>query len=189
MPPKSGLAPKVRKLSPNETPGSFDCWKQNLLFHLILEGEYEFLLEEDFKWGSTTTENRGLTAGSGDNAKSAKQKAVILNMMLGTIAGYATVISRQYITEEALCLNDIWKRLRIFYGFRKSGSLILDLPNFHLEEGESHESLWERMHAFMMDNLVQPTDGLKHLNQNKPPRETMSPTLLNTMQSNYFITT
>ena len=32
-----------------------------------------------------------------------------------------------------------------------------------------------------MDNLLQPTDGLRHLSKDKPDREEMSPTLLNTI--------
>ena len=181
MPPKSGFAPKVRVLSPNETQSSFEIWKETLLFNLTIDGTFEFLLADDVKWKSIHTQNRGLAAGPGSDGQSAKQRAAILQMLLGTIASYAPVISRQYVTKEALSLDDIWHRLRIFYGFRKSGALILDLPQFHLEEGESHEALWERFHAFAMDNLLQPSDGLKHLSEDKPDREEMSPTLLNTM--------
>lgn len=81
------------------------------------------------------------------------------------------MISRQFITEEALCLQDIWHPLRIYYGFRKSGALILDLPAFSLEEEESHEALWERMYASMLDNLLRSSDGLKHLNADYSPGE------------------
>lgn len=181
MPPiKSGFAPKCRILTSNETQGSFETWKETLLFNLTLEGTFEFLLDDGYKWKTVSENNRGLEADVGENAKTAKQKAAILSMLLGTIAGYAPVISRQYITQEALSLSDIWHRLRIFYGFRKSGALILDLSTFHIDEGESYEALWERLHAFTMDNLLHPADGLRHLNDDKPKREEMTPTLLNT---------
>ena len=165
MPPiKSGFAPKCRILTSHQTQTTFETWKETLLFNLTLEGTFEFLLEDGFKWKSVTVANRGLEPDVGEHALTAKQKAAILSMLLGTIAGFAPVISRQYITQEALSLSDIFHRLRIFYGFRKSGALILDLSTFHQEEGESHEALWERFHAFTMDNLLHPSDGLKHLN-------------------------
>ena len=65
-------------------------------------------------------------------------------MMLGTIASYAPVISPEFIVSEAVCLNDVWTRLRIHYGFRKSGALILDLTSISREEGESYEVYLQR---------------------------------------------
>ena len=153
-----------------------------LLFNLTLDGTFEFLLDDTVSWRNNETPNRGFTddvTGDKESMKTGKQKAAILKLLLGTIAGYAPVISRLYITQEALSLNDIWHRLRIFYGFRKSGALILDLHTYQLEEGESPEGLWERLYAFVMDNLLQPADALLHLGQQNL-RETMSPTLLNT---------
>ena len=180
---RSGFAPKCRVLTPNETPQTFETWKETLLFNLTLDGTFEFLLEDNITWQGVNTPNRGFVndvGGDENTRRSAQNKAQTLKLLLGTIAGYAPVISRLYITNEALCLNDIWKRLRIYYGFRKSGTLILDLPSFHLEEDESPESLWERLYAFILDNLLQPDDGLIHLNQNNIQEE-LSPTLLNTM--------
>ena len=79
-----------------------------MLFNLTLDGTFEFLLEEDFKWKSVTTANRGLVDDtSEDNKKTARQKAAILSLLLGTIAVYAPVISRQFITQEALSLAEI----------------------------------------------------------------------------------
>ena len=181
---RSGFAPKCRVLTPNETQQTFDTWKETLLFNLTLDGTFEFLLEDNVTWQGANTPNRGFQndeGGDENTRRSAQNKAKALSMLLGTIAGYAPVISRLYITNEASCLNDIWRRLRIYYGFRKSGSLILDLPTFHLEdENESPESLWERMDAFIRDNLLRPDDDLAHLNQ-PAIQEEMSPTLLNTM--------
>ena len=181
---RSGFAPKCRVLTPNETQQTFDTWKETLLFNLTLDGTFEFLLEDNVTWQGANTPNRGFQndeGGDENTRRSAQNKAQALKLLLGTIAGYAPVISRLYITNEASCLNDIWRRLRIYYGFRKSGSLILDLPTFHLEdENESPESLWERMDAFIRDNLLQPDDDLTHLNQ-PAVQEEMSPTLLNTM--------
>ena len=179
---RGGFAPKIRVLSQNETQASFETWKETLLFNLDLDGTFEIFLGDDVTWEDESSAHRGLRADPAgqEGAKTARQKAAILHRLLGTIASYAPVISRQFITKEALSLDAIWHRLRIFYGFRKSGSLILDLTSLSLEEGESYESLWERIYAFFMDNLLSPSDHLQHLQNENPPKELMSPTLLNT---------
>ena len=178
-----GFAPKLRVLTPTETQSSLDVWRETLIFHLTLDGSFEEFLEDDFSWGSTKVANRGLTADKNDdpNPKTAKQKASILKLMLGTIASYAPIISREYIVSEATSLNDIWGRLRIHYGLRKSGALILDLTAITREDGESYESLWEKYHAFVTDNLLSPADGIYHKGEQVKSKEEMSPTLLNVM--------
>ena len=175
-----GFAPKTRVLTQHESQSSLETWKETLLFNLTLDGKFEMFLEDDFTWKSEAEQNRGLKSDTdGENKKTAKQKLALLNRLLGSIASYAPVISRQYIMKEATSLDAIWQRLRIFYGFRKSGGLILDLTSLSLEEGESPEVLWEKIYAFVMDNLLSPADGLQHLDIVKPAKETMTPTLLN----------
>ena len=176
-----GFAPKTRVLTQHESQASLDTWKETLLFNLTLDGKFEAFLEDDFTWKSEAVENRGLKPDTdGEHKKTAKQKLALLNRLLGSIASYAPVISRQFIMKEATSLDAIWQRLRIFYGFRKSGGLILDLTSLSLEEGESPEALWEKIYAFVMDNLLSPADGLQHLDIDKPAKEVMTPTLLNT---------
>ena len=71
MPPiKGGFAPKCRVLTANENPSSFETWKDALLFHLTLDGMFEFLLEDNLRWGAASTENRGFVAsGTGVTSK------------------------------------------------------------------------------------------------------------------------
>ena len=181
MADRGGFAPKVRVLTQHETQATFETWKDTLIFNLEIDGTFEMFLDDDVTWEPDTVAHRGLKPDTtGEVQRTSRQKAAILNRMLGTIASYAPVISRQFITKEALSLDAIWNRLRIFYGFRKSGALILDLNSIILEEGETHECLWERTYAFFADNLLSPSDGLRHLNEDQPPKEVMSPTLLNT---------
>lgn len=180
----SKFAPKCRTLTATETSASFDIWKENLLFNLTIDGSFEEFLEDEYTWGRKSVLNRGLTATLDNDNKvkqSAKQKAALLQLMLGSIASYAPVISRQSIVSDALCLNDIWARLRTHYGFRKTGSLILDLPTLTLTPGtpsESYESLWERFHAFITDNLLTTTDNIRHCGVQPRENEELSPTLL-----------
>lgn len=177
-----GFAPKLRILSPSETQTSLEVWKETLLFHLTLDGSFEEFLEDDAEWKSSAFDNRGLLPDDSTKvaeAKSSKQKATILKLMLGTIASYAPVISREFIVSEALSLEEIWTRLRIHYGVRKSGGLILDLASLDREDGESYEGLWERLYAFVADNLLQSSDGMKHKGAKYTQREEMTPTMLN----------
>ena len=134
--------------------------------------------------GQKIAADRGLKADTTGDPKrtTAKQKVVLLQFMLGSIALYSPVISRQSIVTDALCLNDIWSRLRTHYGFRKTGALVLDLPTLCLTPGtpsESYEALWERFHAFITDNLLLTTDSIKHLGLTTVVSEELSPTLLN----------
>ena len=177
-----GFAPKLRVLTSSETQTSLEVWKETLLFHLTLDGSFEDFLEDGVEWKSSAFENRGLLpddASKGAAARTAKQKATILKLMLGTIASYAPVISREFIVNEASKLEEIWLRLRIHYGVRKSGGLILDLALLEREDGESYEGLWERIYAFVADNLLQPADGMKHKGERFRQREEMTPTMLN----------
>ena len=105
----SKFAPKCHGLTASETSASFEVWKENLLFNLAIDGSFEEFLEDNFKWESRTVNNRGLQPDDTamPNAKTAKQKPALLQLMLGSIASYATVISRQFIVGDALCLNDI----------------------------------------------------------------------------------
>ena len=99
-----GFAPKLRVLTSSETQTSLEVWKETLLFHLTLDGSFEDFLEDGVEWKSSAFENRGLLpddASKGAAARTAKQKATILKLMLGTIASYAPVISREFIVNEA----------------------------------------------------------------------------------------
>ena len=178
-----GFAPKLRVLTSTETQSSLDVWRETLIFHLILDGSFEEFLEDNFKWKNIAVPDRGLQPDptSSENPRTAKQKASSLKLMLQTIASYAPIISREFIVSEALSLDEIWLRLRIHFGFRKSGALILDLTSLHQEEGESYEALWEQYHSFVTDNLLQPSDGITHLGSKVTNKEKISPTLHNMM--------
>ena len=183
MPGGMKFAPKPRELTENENATTFETWKENLLFHLTMDGSYDEFLEDNFTWGSVSIQFRGLKDSKDDNGAvtlSARKKEALLGIMLGSIASYAPVLPRKFITREALSLTQIWNRLRTHYGFRKSGALILDLATFSqgLRPGESYEMMWERLYSFLDDNLMHPADGITHLGE-EPIGEEMSPTLLN----------
>ena len=175
------FAPKTWVLTKEETPSSFETWKENLLFNLTIDGSFSEFLAEDFKWSPPSVLNRGLVDDTtqGQNSRTAAQKVAYLNLMLGSIAGYAPIIRRTFFTQDACSLHDIWSRLRTYYHFRKTGALILDYESITLEAGETYESFWERLSCFIDDNLLNPNDHINHLGVEVIAQEKLSPTLLN----------
>ena len=175
------FAPKTWVLTKEETPSTFETWKENLLFNLTIDGSFAEFLAEGFTWSPPSVLNRGLVDDGEDitNRRTAVQKVAYLNLMLGSIAGYASVIRRSFFTQDARSLHDIWSRLRTYYHFRKTGSLILDYHSLVLEPGESYESYWERLSSFIDDNLLGPNDQMKHLGEEYTMQEVTTPTLLN----------
>ena len=60
-------------------------------------------LEDNITWQGVNTPNRGFVndvGGDENTRRLAQNKAQTLKLLLGTIAGYAPVISRLYITNE-----------------------------------------------------------------------------------------
>lgn len=95
----SSKAPKQWTLSKDETLNSYNNWKENLIYTLSLDANFAPFLKSDSKWNkaSSTDPNRGLEddAADADNRKTKEQKVIQLNMMLGQIANFATVIKSQ----------------------------------------------------------------------------------------------
>ena len=121
------FAPRPWILSKEETPSSFETWKENLLFNLTVDGSFSEFLQEGYTWSPPSVLHRGLVddEAATANSRTALQKEAYLNLMLGSIAGFAPVIRRTYFMQEACSLHDIWSRLRTYYRFRKTGALIL----------------------------------------------------------------
>lgn len=82
--------------------------------------------------------------------------------MLGQIANFGSVISRNSIVKNSTSLNDIWQRLRQHYGFQSAGSQFLDLAAIQLLPDERPEDLFQRLMAFFEDNLLTPACEITH---------------------------
>ena len=92
-------APKQWQLKKNEDINSFNNWKENLLYSLSLDANMKPFLMEGVRWGKKTraAPHRGFTddADGTANRKTKEEKCANLNLMLGQIASWATVISRK----------------------------------------------------------------------------------------------
>ena len=178
-------APKQWQLSTEETITSFNAWKGNLLYHLSLDSNFSPFLEPDFVW--TKGGNRGLTADGEDVPanvrKTATQKKIQLELFLGQIANFCPVISRNTIIKTCTSLESIWEAIRAHYGLQKTGSSILDFMSFQLQPNERHEDLFQRLMAFVEDNLMTTGSDIKHHGKEITNDEEMTPTIENIVVS------
>ena len=151
-------APKQWQLTQNETLNSFRNWKENLVYSLSLDSSFKPYLKDNVTWGklTSTSPNRGFTDDPSTvtvNNQKKEEKVATLNLMLGLIANYATIISRNQIVKSSTSLNDIWTKIRQHYGFHTTGSRFLDLGNIRLKGGERAEDLYQTLVSFIDDNL------------------------------------
>ena len=114
-----------------------------------------------------------------DIRRTAHQKNASLELMLGQIANYCPVIARNTIVKNSTSLPGIWQAIRLHYGFQSTGSHILDLADIKLQPDERPEDLYQRILAFVDDNLMAQDGGLSHHGELPREDEEMSPTLEN----------
>ena len=179
------LLPKQRALTETETETSFNCWREAMIFHISLDVKTARFTSSGNLNTWTGGVNRGFTndaaAVAEDIKMTAQAKAALLNIILGSVASYSPVISWAYITHEATSLEDIWSRLRAYYGFRRTGSKITEMMDIRLQPGESREALWERLYSFMESNLLVQNGSVKHEGEAVLLNEAFTPTILNMM--------
>ena len=103
----------------------------------------------------------------------------MLEMLLGQIANYAPIISRNTIVKSSTSIDSIWHVIRLHYGFQTSGSHFLDLAGIKLQSDERLEDLYQRIIAFIEDNLLKPESGISHHGQAVHQYEELTSTLEN----------
>ena len=106
---------RLRPLQENETFSSFESWKGTVEYVFELDENFSEFFQNNFKWQSRDFPNRGLKdiKLEGKITKSGAQRAKHLNICLGQIACYATVISRDTIVQDSCSMSEIFHHLRI----------------------------------------------------------------------------
>ena len=177
-------APKQWYLSKVETISSFENWKQNLLYILSLDKNFAQFLSEGVKWPKKTRAQplRGFQ-DDGDTVPAtmrftARQKANFPDLMLGQIANYCPILSRNTIVKNSASREFIWQTIREHFGFQVTGAHSLDFADMHLEAHERPEDLYQRLIASVEDSLLRP-NGLRHHGEQMTEDEELSPTLEN----------
>ena len=178
-------APKQWVLTKHETITTYESWKQNLLYILSLDVNFAEFLAATAVWlpKSTANPNRGLhNDGDGvaeNRRRTAAQKVIQLELMLGQIANFCPIISQNTIVRSSTSLGYIWNA--IHFGFQLSGAQFLDLANIHIDSEERPEDLYQRLVTFVMTTsltqiIESPTMALLCPLQRKllPPLRTLS---------------
>ena len=99
--------------------------------------------------------------------------------MLGQIANFCPVVSRNSITKNSTSLAKIWHTIRLHFGFQSSGAHLLDFAAIRRENDERPEDLFQSLMAFTKDNLLRSDGGISHQGLLPLVDEDMSPTLEN----------
>ena len=159
-------APKQRELTESETLQSFEAWRQNLIFQLKSDPQFAPYFVAGAVWQRKTraAPNRGYTddAAGAANRRTAAQKAATLELMLDQIANFAPVLSRRSIVSDSTSLAYVWQALRLHYGFHSTGGNFIDFVNIELKPEERPETLYQRLRAFIDDNLLTNECGIMH---------------------------
>lgn len=178
-------APKQWSLTKNETITTSEAWKQNLQYTLSLDPNFAIFLVNGARWTKKTLANpRRCLANDGqdvpENSRgTAAQKVAHLELMLGQIANYCPIISRNTIVKNSTSIESIWQTIRIHFGFQSTGAHFLDFDNIHLDPGERTEDLFQKLTSFIEDNLLQRGGGISHMGALPKADEELSPSLEN----------
>lgn len=178
----SHRAPKQWCLSKSETVNSFETWWNNLTYHLSLDPHFnEFL---DATWKSKKEDaNRGFQDDPDtveqDKRHTATQKVAALDLMLGQIANYCPIISRNTFLKKCNSLKHVYQTIRQHFGFQTSGAQFIDFTYIKLEPDERYEDLYQRIVAFVEDSLLTSDSDMLHNGSKVKEDEELSPTLEN----------
>ena len=175
-------APKQWCLTKTETVTSFENWRQNLLYILSLDPQFAPFLVEGGTWQKKSKANplRGFTddPSSSTNRRTAQQKVNMLELMLGQIANYCPIISRHTIVKNSTSVDSIWSAIRLHFGFQATGAHFIDFTDIKFESDERPEDLYQRLMAFVEDNLLK-ANVLSHHGELLDDDEDLSPSLEN----------
>jgi hypothetical protein len=167
--------PKQWSLTDNETISSFANWKSNMLYNLSLNDEFSQFL--DSEWSKKSVANRGLSAKlMGTVTKTATQRAIVLERMLGLVAQFSPSLLRTEIMKRSTSLEWIWTRLRKHYSFSASEANFLKLSGIKREENERYETFYQRIVAHIEDNLLTTASGILFDGEVVEADEEISPT-------------
>ena len=177
-------APKQWCLSKSETINSFENWRQNLLYTLSLDSNFAPFLVEGITWGKKTKTEplQGFIDDGEDVAEAsrltAQQKVNFLELMLGQIANYCPIISRNTLVKNSTSIQSIWNTIRQHFGFQITGAHFIDFAEIHLEPNERPEDLYQRLMAFVEDILLK-ANSLSHHGDLITEDEELTPSLEN----------
>ena len=177
-------APKQWCLTKVETVNSFENWRQNLQYTLSTDVKFApFMNGASWEKKTRASPLHGLQNDGEDvleaRRQTAEQKNTLLELMLGQVANYCSVISRNSIIKNSTSLDSIWQTIRMHFGFQSTGAHFVDFADIKLEPDERPEDLFQRLMAFIDDNLLTKDCNISHHGLAVEEDEEMSPSLEN----------
>ena len=170
--------PKPRELTENETITSYAKWQSNVLFLLSQCNDFAPFLETE--WEKDNVAQRGFTDDADTvpaaTRKTAVQKKIVLERMLGLVASYAPSLLHNKILKSSTSLSWIWNRIRQHYGFMQSEVHFLNLHKIKKLPDERYETFYQRIVSHLEDNLLTVASNLQHDGEDVEEDEAMSPT-------------
>ena len=162
----------------DETITSFYNWQSNIIYHVSVTNEFVPFLE--LEWEEQSTPNRGL-ADDGEpvpaaDRKTAAQKNIILERLLGLIAQFVPPLLRNDVIKKSTSLAWIWTRVRKYYSFTQSEVNFMKLHTIQKVDGERYETLFQRIISHLEDNLLTVASEINHDGAPVEEDEVMSPT-------------
>ena len=157
-----------------------------------MDANFAPFLVDQATWGKKTNTSplRDLRDDSDDTPglirRTAQQKVAHLELMLGQIANFCPIISRNTIVKNSTSMNSIWQAIRLHFGFQISGAHFLDFADLKLEPDENNEDLFQRLMAFVDDNLMTVGGGISHHDEFPAVDEDVSPSLENMIELHWL---
>ena len=132
---------------------------------------------------SLTAPNRGLKP-DGNNIpttrrRTAFQKNLHPELMLGQIANFSPVISCSSIVKNSTSIRSVWQAIRAHYGVQSTSARFLDFSNIKLEVDEHPKDLFQCLMTFTEDNLLVANGLITHQGVHVTSDEELTPTLEN----------
>ena len=140
--------------------------------HFLLDGATWLKKIKNSPLRGFTDDGSSVSEGS---HRTAQQKVSILELMLGLIANYCPVISRNTIVKNSTSMGSIWSAICLHFGFEATRVHFLDLSEIQLEHGERPEDLCQRLMAFTADNLLH-SNSIQHHGALLTEDEELNPT-------------
>ena len=104
-------APKQWSLQRHETFGSFESWRNNQIYSLNLDRAFAPFMKDGVQWEKKSRNNpfRGFIDDNDEvMGKKKEEKVATLDLLLGQIANFCPVISRNTITKNCTSISEVW---------------------------------------------------------------------------------
>ncbi len=173
--------PKPEHLTEDTTLTSFKKWQNNMLYNLSQNNDFAPYIEPTFEWQKASTTNRGFTSDEDTvdaaRRKTALQKNIILERMLGFVAQYSPDLLNNDIINKSTSLNWVWNRIRKHYSIHQSESNFLKINNIKRGPAERYETFFQRLMSHVEDNLLTAESRIEHDGAVLTADEQMTPTI------------